>query len=60
MSFIQLLQRSYLAIFDPPDRGAKDDAVRFGLLGASKIASVLLPSFFVASTVLYDNWLTCI
>ncbi|OOQ84561.1 oxidoreductase [Penicillium brasilianum] len=42
MSFIQLLQRSYKAIFNPPDRGSKENAVRFGLLGASTIAPIAL------------------
>jgi hypothetical protein len=40
MSLFQLLQRSYKALFNPPDRGSKENAVRFGLLGASTIASV--------------------
>jgi hypothetical protein len=45
MSFIQLLQRSYKAILNPPDRGSEENAVRFGLLGASTIAQV--PSRFL-------------
>ncbi|GKZ86193.1 hypothetical protein AnigIFM56816_001245 [Aspergillus niger] len=42
MSLLNFLQRSYRAIINPPDRGTKDDPVRFGLLGASTIAPLAL------------------
>ncbi|KAL2811607.1 hypothetical protein BJX63DRAFT_444022 [Aspergillus granulosus] len=42
MSFINLIQRSYRAIINPPDLRAKSDAIRFGLLGASTIAPLAL------------------
>lgn len=54
MSFIQLLQRSYKAL-NPPNQGVKDNAIRFGLLGASGIASVLPFSFFEPSIIVIGS-----
>lgn len=41
MFFFDILQRTYTVVF-PPTASKNDDAIRIGLLGASKIAFVFL------------------